>query len=134
MNVLLIDDDSDDIELFREAVYELSRDIVCWTAKDGEEGLKMLTQDLMVLPDYIFLDVNMPVMDGKQTLTKIKQHTRLKTIPVFMYSTTSNDHEISHMKNLGARDFVIKPPTFERLVKMLKSVLLKGHIPISSPL
>lgn len=125
MNVLLVDDDSDDVELFKDAIRELSPDIVCWSAKDGEQGLKLLREELLVLPDCIFLDVNMPVMDGRECLSSIKSDSRLRGIPVFMYSTTSNDTEISLLKRLGAKDFVIKPPRFDLLVDLLKTVLLK---------
>lgn len=127
MNILLIDDDRDDIDLFSEAVSNISPEIKCWTANDGFEGLKLLNEELVVLPDYIFLDVNMPIMGGKECLTKIKANSRLKTIPVFMYSTTSNAHEILEMKKLGAKDFVIKPANFNLLVNLLKSVFLKTN-------
>jgi CheY-like chemotaxis protein len=127
MIVLLIDDDNDDVELFTEAVHELSPDITCWSAKDGVAGLKLLMEELVVLPDYIFLDVNMPVMGGQECLMQIKGNSKLKNIPVFMYSTTSNDREIAKMKTIGAQDFVVKPPNFTNLVALLKSVLLKGH-------
>lgn len=127
MNVLIIDDDQDDVDLFREAVNELSPEISCWSAQDGLRGIKMLTEDLVVLPDYIFLDVNMPVMGGKECLGKIKSTTRLKSIPVFMYSTTRNDKEIKEYQHLGAEDFIVKPSEFQKLVTTIKSILLKGE-------
>lgn len=129
MNVLLIDDDSDDIDLFSEAVSNISPEIKCWTANDGFEGLKLLNEELVVLPDYIFLDVNMPVMGGRECLAKIKSNSRLKSIPVFMYSTTSNANEIQELRKLGAKDFVIKPANFNSLVNLLKSVFLRGRSP-----
>ncbi len=127
MIVLLIDDDNDDVELFTEAIHQLSPDITCWSAKDGAHALQMLNGELVVLPDYIFLDVNMPIMGGQECLSEIKSNPRLRNIPVFMYSTTSNDREIEKMKAIGAKDFVVKPPNFNHLVALLKSVLLKGH-------
>ena len=125
MNVLIIDDDQDDVELFKEAVNELNPEISCWSAPDGQQGYKMLTEDLVVLPDFIFLDVNMPVMGGQECLRKIKSNSRLKSIPVFMYSTTRNDREIHEYENLGAEDFIIKPSEFKKLVQVIKSILLK---------
>jgi CheY-like chemotaxis protein len=131
-NVLLIDDDTDDIDLFSEAVSNISPEIRCWSAKDGSQGLRLLNEELVVLPDYIFLDVNMPVMGGKECLARIKTNSRLRTIPVFMYSTTSNATEIQEMKKLGAKDFVIKPSDFNSLVRLLKSVFLSGSVPRGS--
>ena len=132
MNVLVVDDDSDDVELFQDAIHELCPEIVCWSAKDGQEGLRLLNEELVVLPDYIFLDVNMPLMGGKECLARIKNNARLKTIPVFMCSTTSNDNEIRALKKLGAKDFVVKPPRFDQLVSVLKSVLLSGRVRFSA--
>jgi CheY-like chemotaxis protein len=125
MNVLIIDDDKDDVDLFKEAVHELNPEISCWSAQDGVIGFKMLTEDLVVLPDFIFLDVNMPIMGGHECLAKIKATPRLKGIPVFMYSTTRNDREILQYQRLGAEDFIVKPAEFSKLVGVIKSILLK---------
>jgi CheY-like chemotaxis protein len=127
MNVLIIDDDQDDVDLFTEAVHELSPEILCWSAQDGLKGFKMLTEDLVVLPDLIFLDVNMPIMGGQECLGKIKATPRLRTIPVFMYSTTRNDREILEYQKMGAEDFIIKPAEFGKLVGVIKAILLKGQ-------
>jgi CheY-like chemotaxis protein len=125
MNVLIIDDDQDDVDLFKEAVYELSTGISCWSAQDGCKAYKMLTEDLVVLPDFIFLDVNMPIMGGQECLVKIKATPKLKSIPVFMYSTTRNDIEILQYQKMGAEDFIVKPAEFGKLKGLIKSILLK---------
>src|SRR5688572_30884496 len=73
MTILYIDDDADDREIFMEAVKTISPEIVCYEACDGVEGLVTL-HSLVIPPDVIFLDVNMPRMNGKQSL-RSEEHT-----------------------------------------------------------
>ncbi len=124
MVVLIVDDDKEDCELFFEAIHDIDPAIKCWTAKDGRHALNMLTKDMVLPPDYIFLDINMPLMNGKDTLIEIKKQTRLKEIPVIMYSTTSDTREIQGYYKLGAHDFLIKPNNFNKLVEALTSIII----------
>ena len=73
-------------------------------------------------PDIIFMDINMPVMDGKTCLTLLKSHEDLKDIPVVMWSTTLDKNEIEQLEQLGA-DFLSKPYNFETLVETLSGAL-----------
>ena len=123
MNILIIDDDLEDCDLFREALSEVDPDCTCTQAHDGQEGLKILLQETTALPDFVFLDINMPVMNGMECLVQIKNHSRLKNIPVIMYSTTSNTREIKSFYNLGAHDFLIKPHDYRKLVEALQSII-----------
>jgi CheY-like chemotaxis protein len=124
MHILYIDDDNEDREIFKEAISEISPQYVCNVATDGREGL-MALEDFVVMPDFIFVDVNMPVMNGKQFLQKLKDTPRLRSIPVIMYSTTSYEQERTEYFNLGARDVLIKPNTFHDICDLLKTVI--GH-------
>ena len=124
MVVLIVDDDHEDCELFHEAIHEIDPAIKCWTAKDGRQAINFLTKELILPPDYIFLDINMPLMNGRETLMEIKKNTRLRDIPVVMYSTTSDTKEIQGYYKLGAHDFLIKPNNFNRLVEALTSIII----------
>jgi CheY-like chemotaxis protein len=124
MVILIVDDDQEDCELFQEAINNIDSAIKCWTARDGRQALQLLTKDLIMPPDYIFLDINMPVMNGKDTLTEIKKNTRLRDVPVIMYSTTSDTREIQGYYKLGAYDFLIKPNNFNKLVEALTSIII----------
>jgi CheY-like chemotaxis protein len=121
MIILAVDDDSEDFEFFSEAVREVDPTIVILKAANGIEALDVLENHLL-MPDYIFLDINMPLMDGKACLQSIKQDERFREIPVVMYSTTSNQTEISQYKMMGA-NFLIKPDSHSRLVKSLGLIL-----------
>ena len=94
LTFLLADDDSDDKTLFCEALSEIDPTIVCQTASDGSEALTILSQKRIKEPSIIFLDINMPVMDGWQCLRKLKEHPDHRNIPVIMYSTSSYQRDI----------------------------------------
>jgi CheY-like chemotaxis protein len=121
MIILAVDDDSEDFEFFTEAIKEIDASIVVLKATNGHEALHVLENHIL-MPDYIFLDINMPMMDGRACLEEIKRSERLKDIPVIMYSTTSNKTEIKHYKMMGA-NFLIKPDRFSQLVKSLTFIL-----------
>lgn len=123
MLIFYADDDAEDCELFREALWEIHTGIECMTAGNGKLALEQLTQ-LVDLPDFIFLDINMPLLDGRKCLVEIKKHPRLRHIPVVMYSTTSDTEEIRQYYKLGAHDFLIKPNTFSELVDSLESIFV----------
>jgi CheY-like chemotaxis protein len=119
---MLVDDDADDHEIFLSALENISASVSCTTAVNGEDALeKLLTKQ--VTPDLIFLDINMPLMNGPQFLKEIKKHEGLKNIPVIIYSTTSAPDAIAETKELGARDFVSKPESFSQLEQILKDIL-----------
>jgi CheY-like chemotaxis protein len=121
MVILNVDDDQEDREFFCEALREIDSSIICLTAKSGTEALAIL-QNHMPLPDFIFLDINMPMMDGKQCLKELKTIPELKHIPVIMYSTSTDTREIKECYKLGAEDFLIKPNNYQKLVNDITSI------------
>jgi len=121
--VLIIDDDEDDRELFCEAVGYVSKDIDCLHATDGENALELLAVGKGKLPDFIFLDLNMPRLNGKECLAEIKKRSHTKDIPVIIYSTSSSRNDKDETKLLGATDFLRKPSEFSLRVKDLSVIL-----------
>ena len=89
----------------------------------GEEALFLLNNGLLELPDYIFLDLNMPVMNGLKCLAEIKKTTLLKNIPVVIYSTASRKEYQEESIKLGAINFFIKPADYRGLLKYLKNLV-----------
>jgi CheY-like chemotaxis protein len=126
MLILVVDDDKEDRALFCEAASGIDSDIKFLIAEDGLEALKILEQTA-VLPTYIFLDINMPKMNGKEFLTRAKKNARFQQIPIVMYSTTSQAKEIEECYKLGAYDFLIKPPSFQKLVDDLRSIFVESE-------
>jgi DNA-binding response OmpR family regulator len=123
MIILFVDDDPDDYDIFRDALKAAKPKTKCLHVEDGQAAIDFLNDGISTLPDYIFLDINMPIMGGKECLMRIKKNPKLKMIPVIMYSTTSSVIEINEFKKLGAKDFIVKPATFRNLVNTLKEVI-----------
>jgi CheY-like chemotaxis protein len=122
MTLLCIDDDADDIEIFCEAMKQVDPSCSCIAANNGEEALDMLRT---LTPDMIFLDVNMPVMNGRQTLQHIRANDRLSQVPVCMLSTYINDDEAEVYRQMGALECLIKPGTFSMFCQMLQNLFRK---------
>lgn len=122
MKILYADDDIDDCELVVEALEHIDPCIECTMVSDGKQALNVLHEEA-ALPDYIFLDVNMPVMDGKNCLMEIKKDHRLKNIPVVIYSTSQNENEISELYAMGAQEYLKKPNSFSDLCFSLREVI-----------
>jgi len=116
--ILLIDDDEDDQEIFLSALSKVSSTITCTTMSSASSALRQLKEGHLS-PDVIFLDLNMPVMNGQQFLLEIKKDTALHNIPIIIFSTTSHQPTIQLTKDLGARDFITKPEKFDDLVAIL---------------
>lgn len=119
LQCFLIDDDVDDQEIFYLALKEVNKAVDCIYASDAVQALEKLKNDPSFTPQCIFLDMNMPRVDGKQCLLSIKDIDRLKDVPVFMYSTYADAKTITEVKQLGAADFIIKPASIPLLVQAL---------------
>ena len=123
MQCLLVDDDLDDQEVFLMTLEKIDKNIECLTANNGVEALSLLTAKETILPYYIFLDVNMPKMNGIECLRNIKDLSYLNKCKIFMYSTTSETSVVEKSKKLGATDFIVKPASPAKLKETLSIIL-----------
>ena len=123
-SILLIDDDEDDGLLFENALKEVDKSITCILYNDGEKALKDL-KSFTLNPDYIFLDLNMPKMDGFEVLKELKTIKRLWQIPIVVCSTTKDKTHIAKVKTLGAEQFISKPNSMQEMVHEIRTVLAK---------
>jgi len=124
LRCLLVDDDIDDRELFLMIIQTLGEHIQCSTAVNGPEALRLLQETGREKPDYIFLDVNMPKMNGMDCLEQLRMDESLNACKVFMYSTTSEESMVERSRKLGA-DFMIKPADLNELKEMLEKILIR---------
>jgi CheY-like chemotaxis protein len=122
-NFLIVDDDDDDREMFCEALQEVNPDCQCYTAQNGRRAITALEDGEIDKPDLIFLDINMPVMNGWQCLSKLKESETYKAIPVIMYSTSSYPEDVKSAQRLGALCFFSKPSRFTELKNILSLVV-----------
>lgn len=120
MVVLNIDDDPEDMEIFYKAVKTVNPLAKCLLARDAKEALNILRD--AIIPDYIFLDIHMPLMDGKTVLMELRQNKKLKAVPVIMYSTKINPSETEEYSALGATQFLNKHNDFRSLCNSIESL------------
>jgi len=118
---LLIDDDTDDTFLFNEVLQQVDPTVVFLSAANGQEALDTLRSAAM-LPDVIFLDLNMPRMDGRQCLSALKRDHQLKHIPVIIYTTSSHPLDVEQTLQNGAACFITKPTDTRALINILTTV------------
>ena len=121
--VFLIDDDLDEREIFQESLYTLNLDVNYVEAKNGAEALEKLDLPDFKKPDIIFLDLNMPIMVGREFLKEVKGHEKYNDIPVIIYSTSSNEIDKSFALENKASMFMTKPYSIEVLRNEIKQVI-----------
>jgi len=122
-SIVLIDDDHDDHEIFSLALKEAAPAIECFYFDSAKFAIKKLSVEKNLQPDFIFLDLNMPGMNGIQALEELKKEETISDIPVVVYSTSILPAEKEKALQLGASFFFIKPSSIAELVKSLKEIL-----------
>jgi CheY-like chemotaxis protein len=120
--ILLIDDDEDDQFIFKDALREISSAWECITAKNGLEGMQILSLESS-FPTIIFLDLNMPIMNGEEFLKMIKQHQKYRSIPIIIFSTSNSPADKQRLLQLGASRFITKTGDFNKLKEKLLEIL-----------
>ena len=110
---ILADDDPDDRDLFTLALQNVAPTVHCICFKNGSEAIQYLKTSPTV--ELIFLDLNMPGMDGWECIKLLKQDPLLKNIPVIIYTTSSSEKDIQRAREEGAKCFFIKPDDFTTL-------------------
>jgi len=120
-HILFSDDDTDDALLFTQAADLLSSPVLLSFAEDGEQLMRYLSKEL--LPDMIFLDLNMPVKNGIECLKSIRADKRFDALPIIIYTTSDNPNDINTCYTLGANLYIVKPNSFDSIIRTLKKVL-----------
>ncbi|MDB5258049.1 MAG: response regulator [Chitinophagaceae bacterium] len=121
--VLLADDDIDDRMLFSDAISDLKLPVDLQLVKDGAELMDYLLTSAIIMPEILFLDLNMPRKNGFECLDEIKNHPSLKDIFIIIYSTTESQKEIDDVFEQQANLFIKKPNSFTELKRILSHVL-----------
>ncbi|MEO8773915.1 MAG: response regulator [Gelidibacter sp.] len=121
--VVLADDDEDDRSFFMEAFEELKIQTKVGVYKDGVDLMNALNQLDSILPDILFLDLNMPKKSGLECLKEIKSNDRFKDIAIAIYSTSASEEDIEDTFVNGANIYIKKPNNFNILKKILSDVV-----------
>jgi CheY-like chemotaxis protein len=127
IKILVVDDDKEDHMILHEYFSESGIDRNVLFVENGIRALEYLeSADDADLPKLVVLDLNMPLLNGSQTLLQLKQSSRLKNIPVIIYSTSESENEKRKCLGFGAIDYLVKPVTMEegqRMVDRFKSFI-----------
>jgi CheY-like chemotaxis protein len=123
LNIALADDDEDDRMIFNEVIEELDMKTKLSLFKNGQELMDYLRLPNIVLPNLIFLDLNMPVKNGMQCLLEIRQNPALKDLAIAIYSTSSSEKDIEETFVNGANIYINKPTNFSTLRGVIEKVL-----------
>jgi len=118
--ILLIDDDADELEVFTEALRAIDKNIQCSQAKNLNEALEFLSYSS---PAYIFIDYNMPMVNGLECVAEIKKIEKLGRSRIILYSNYISEEINERAMSLGAYKCVKKPSMINVLIKNLKEIL-----------
>lgn len=124
IKVVLADDDKDDQEIFEDALAEANIPADLKKVDNGQQLIDHLKDPTEPNPDIIFLDINMPVKNGKEVLAEIKADETLKEIPTVMLSTSDNPKDVDDTFHAGANLYVQKPFSFRSLIILLKKIFM----------
>lgn len=126
IDVLLVEDSPGDVRLTREAFREANQSVHLHVASDGVEAMAFLRREGPHVdaprPDFILLDLNLPRMDGREVLTRIKDDADLRTIPTVILTTSEADADILKAYELNANAYLRKPVTLEAFEALVKSI------------
>ena len=121
MLILYAEDDIEDYYLFLEVLESIHAGANCINVVNGLDAIKFL-DDCVALPDYVFLDINMPAMDGKACLRAIKRDPRLKIIPTVIYTTSKNPLDEEYCRELNVLAYLPKPNSINEAKASLQKV------------
>lgn len=127
--ILIAEDDADDRYLLQTAFTEIGYPEKIDFVENGIEVFNYLDDiytssdmEVKALPGFILLDLNMPKKDGREVLKELKQHPVFKKIPVIVFTTTKNEIEIKRCYELGANSYIVKPISFDALLKVVENI------------
>ena len=122
LNILLIEDDLIEVMKLNRTITSVQLPHKIIEAKNGEEALEFLNKKEQ-LPDIIFLDLNMPKMNGIEFLKILKNDSVLKYIPTIILTTSSNNRDMLECYKIGIAGYIIKPLKYEDYVHKLKTAM-----------
>lgn len=123
LNIALADDDEDDRVIFGEVLEEINIRTKLSIFKNGQELTVYLSLPDILLPDLLFLDINMPIKNGLQCLCEMRNNPRFDHIFIAIYSTSSSEKDIQNTFKNGADIYINKPNTFCEMLKVVEKAL-----------
>jgi CheY-like chemotaxis protein len=122
LNILLIEDDAIEVMKFNRVIKTLGLNHKIIEANNGEEALSIL-KDKEIIPDVIFLDLNMPKINGIEFLQILKADDYLKYIPAIVLTTSNNHKDVLECYKIGIAGYVLKPLKYDDYVERIRKML-----------
>lgn len=123
LTVYLVDDDEDDRNFFEEALSEISLNTEIHSFSNGVDLMAHLLGISEKLPDVLFVDLNMPLMNGEECIEDVRSEQQFNDIPIVVYSTVCDEVQLQKLKSIGANGYLPKPNTFAGLKQKLRNAL-----------
>src|SRR4051812_17934152 len=123
VKIFIIDDNEDFVLLFCQAVAKSHPECQCLSAENGYNALRQLKFMLPTVPDFIFVDVKMPIMNGHEIVSELKKNEMFSSVPIIMYSAGANSEDELKAKENGTWGFYSKPGSIEKVNSMVQYVL-----------
>jgi CheY-like chemotaxis protein len=135
-SILLVEDEESDVEIFRRALKRAGLAAELVVARDGQEAVEYLDLENcdQPKPGLLLLDLKMPRMDGFEVLTWLNTKPCFKNLPVLVLTSSSHDSDIRKAREMGAREFFVKPGGIHELVKILQDIYARYLAPRFAPL
>jgi two-component system response regulator len=127
--ILLVEDNPADVKITQRALRESGVSVELIVARDGQEAIDYLfTKELLKgvktwhSPDLVLLDINLPVMNGKEVLERIRASAEWRALPVVVLTTSRRQEDVQLMYTAGANTYIEKPADFQRFVEVLGAI------------
>lgn len=131
LEVLLAEDDEGDVRFVQECMKRSPYAVSLSVVPDGEKAVQYLrksgTYQSASRPHLVFLDLNMPVMDGREAISHIKADAALKNIPIIVFTTSEQKADLIKLYALGANCYVTKPMEFDNFCRVIQEILHFWH-------
>ena len=121
--ILLVEDNAEDVKLMKIVLQRHFQNIDLLVIQDGKEALQFFNSDISTSIDLIFLDLNLPGINGIKILKKIKSNSFYKVIPTIMLTTSKAKEDVQKCLELGANAYVQKPLKFTELKKIMQKLI-----------
>ena len=121
--IVLIDDDPDDLDIMKETIEKVAPSTQCISFLYPDEAIRVITSELIVVPDFIIIDMNMPRKTGLECLQDLRAQAEFKEIPIIIYSTTISVPVRETLLKAGATHVFQKPSKYEAWSSVMKKVI-----------
>lgn len=120
---MIADDDIDDQEMISDSFYDIDPQCKVEVVSNGQQAISRLENTGLPLPCLVVLDLNMPILDGMETLTRIRLNPSFRNIPVVVFTTSNSKESRNQSLTLGAMDYIVKPNDYFGLMDVTTKMM-----------